>query len=105
MNQIIKDFAKAWETLDAELIFKHLSSHFKYDSQWVFESLDTDSYRSYLKGKFQTLKSKGITIQVEIVEDPYFGGYMLRLIQSGEPIVYRIKIEEGKVIKADMCMF
>lgn len=39
MNNIIEDFCVAWQTLDAELIIKHLDNSFVYDSQWVFESL------------------------------------------------------------------
>ena len=45
INQIVEDIAKAWETLDAELIIANLDETFVYDSQWVLESLDYDGYK------------------------------------------------------------
>ena len=66
MNKIIIDFANAWKTLDPELVIKHLSTDFQYDSQWVFESLDYNEYISYIRGKFNNLKNKGVTIGVKI---------------------------------------
>lgn len=105
MNTVIEDFAKAWETFNPELIIKHLSPDFQYDSQWVFESLDYKGYVDYIRGKFETLKNKKVAIRVEVVDDPYMGGQMLKLIQSGEPIIYRITILDGKVVKGDLCMF
>lgn len=45
MNDIIKDFCVAWQTLNAELIIKHLDASFVYDSQWVFSSLDCEGYK------------------------------------------------------------
>ena len=36
MDSVIKDFAKAWESLNPELIIKHLDPNFQYDSQWAF---------------------------------------------------------------------
>ena len=83
----------------------HLSEDFQYDSQWVLESLDCNGYINYLRSKFCTIKKSGEHIDVEIVEDPYMGGKMLRLHQSGEFGFYRIKVMNGMVVKADMCMF
>lgn len=103
--QILTDFAEAWNTLDAEKIFQHLDDTFIYDSQWVFQSLDYHGYKEYLKGKFETLKSKNISIKADLVNDPYSGGGMIRLIQNGETILYRIRVKNGKVIKGDLCMF
>lgn len=104
-DKIISDFALAWRKLDAELIIKHLAPSFKYDSQWVFESLDKTGYADYLHGKFHTLKSRGISVEVKIVDDPSFGGKMLCLIQGGQPVYYRIKVTDGQIVKGDMCMF
>ena len=53
-EQIIAEFAKAWETLDAELIISNLDESFVYDSQWVLESLDYSGYKEYIQMKFQT---------------------------------------------------
>lgn len=105
METILKDFAKAWETLNPELIIMHLSKDFQYDSQWVFESLDYNDYTNYLRSKFKTLKNNRVSINVEIVEDPYMGGKMLQLHQAEQTIIYRIKVSKGMVVKGDMCMF
>lgn len=105
MNDIIKDFCAAWQTLNAELIIKHLDASFVYDSQWVFNSLDCEGYKDYIRGKFETLKNKGIQIEASIVDDPYCGGQMLMLGQNGQPFYYRIQVKDGKVVKGDMCMF
>lgn len=103
MNEIIEDFCKAWQTLDSTLIIKHLDKNFRYDSQWVFESLDYNGYVEYITGKFQTLKEHRCSISVEIVDDG--GSKMLKLTQNEQICFYRIKISNGKVTKGDMCMF
>lgn len=105
MYTVIDDIANAWRTFNPELIIKHLSPEFQYDSQWVFGSLDYDGYIDYIRGKFESLRQRNTIIDVEIVDDPYCGGQMLRLIQAGKPIIYRIKIKDGLVIKGDLCMF
>ena len=48
-ESITKDCATAWQTLNADLITKHLSHDFKYDSQWVYETLD---YKEYILNTF-----------------------------------------------------
>lgn len=105
MQDIINDLCKAWETLDAELIIKHLDNDFIYDSQWVLYSLNCNQYKEYIQGKFKTLKNNGIQIKASIIDDPYIRGTMLKLNQNGNIYYYRIKIVDDKVIKADMCMF
>ena len=104
MDTIITDFANAWKTFNPELIIKHLSPDFQYNSQWVFESLDYNGYIEYIRNKFETLKQRNIILDVEIVDDSIYGGKMLRIIQAGESIVYRIKTKNAHVIKGDMCM-
>lgn len=105
-EQIVAEFAKAWETLDAELIISNLDECFVYDSQWVLASLNYYGYKDYIQGKFRTIKETGNTPKVKIVPDNYFGGSMIAL-QQGEnaPAFYRIKVKNGKVIKGDLCMF
>jgi hypothetical protein len=103
-DKILADFAKAWQTLDAELIIKYLDDSFVYDSQWFFESLDCEAYKKYLRTKFLTMKEKNAGPLVEIVDDPQ-GGKMLDLDQKGNTACYRIEVKNGKVVKADMCMF
>lgn len=106
INQIVEDIAKAWETLDAELIIANLDETFVYDSQWVLESLDYDGYKEYIRAKFKTIQNTCSAPTVKVVHDGYNGGLMLSLQQgSNAPAYYRIKISNGKVIKGDLCMF
>lgn len=55
-EQIVAELAKAWETLDAELIIANLDNSFVYDSQWVFESLDYEGYKNYIRAKFKAIR-------------------------------------------------
>lgn len=105
-EQIVEEFAKAWEDLNAETIISYLDDSFVYDSQWVFESLDCKRYIEYIRGKFKAIKESNSTPVVEIVPDNYCGGTMIRLKQGDNtPAFYRIEVKDGKVIKGDLCMF
>jgi len=101
---ILTDFAEAWNTLNLELIIKHLSPRFIYDSQWVFNSLDYQGYRDYICGKFETIRKTGNTVKAEIGYND-MGELLLRLNQSGNISFYRIRVENDKVVKGDLCMF
>ncbi len=103
--QILIDFAEAWNTLNAEKLLQHLDDSFVYDSQWALESLDCEGYKKYLRGKFETLRNKGISIKADLVNDTTLGGGMIRLIQNGQTMLYRIIEKDGTVIKGDLCMF
>ena len=104
-EDIINDFAQAWICLDSNLICKHLDKSFKYDSQLVFQSLDCEGYIKYIQEKFQTLTSRGIKLDVKIVDDNSLGGKMLAIKQNESVTYYRIKIKDNKVVKVDLCMF
>ena len=105
-EQIVEEIAKAWETLDADLIIQNIDESFVYNSQWVFESLDYAGYKEYIRGKFQTLKNKKVGPNVKIVPDNFEGGTMIALQQgNNEPCFFRIKVLNGKVIKGDLCAF
>ena len=105
MGKILEDFKKAWNTLDAELIIKHLGASLVYDSQWVYSSLDRDGYAEYIKAKFERIKETGSVVLADIVYDAMTEGEMLRLSQNGESIYYRIKVINNKVVKGDLCQF
>lgn len=102
---ITKDFAKAWQTLDAELIIKHLSPDFIYDSQWVYASLDYKGYIEYIRGKFKTIRESKSEIEVRIIHHSETGGVIAIRQDKGEPGFYVIRIKNGKVTKGDLCMF
>ncbi len=102
--EILTDFAEAWNTLNPELIIKHLSPNFIYDSQWVFNSLDYTGYKDYIRGKFETILKSGNTVKADIGYND-MGELLIRLNQSGKIAFYRIRVEEDKVVKGDLCMF
>ena len=77
----------------------------RYDSQWVFKSLDYSAYIDYIRGKFNTIKNSNTCIKVEIVPDQYNGGSMLEITQGESTVYYRISVKEGKVVKGDLCAF
>ena len=105
-NKLIAILAKAWENLDASELLKYIHPNFQYDSQKVFRSMYADEYPSYITGKFETIKNIGLTMEVSIVDDNYFGGHMVKLIQGGTNVAYlRIKTTDGQISKMDMCMF
>lgn len=101
---ILTDFTEAWNTLNPELIIKHLSPKFIYDSQWVFDSLDHQEYKDYIRGKFETIRKTGNSIKVEM-------GYndmeqlLIRLNQGGKIAFYCIRVEDDMVVKGDLCRF
>ncbi|MBQ7733694.1 MAG: hypothetical protein IJT58_06720 [Synergistaceae bacterium] len=105
-QKLIEILAKAWETLDASELVKYVHDDFEYNSQKVFASMYADEYPAYIVGKFQTIKRTGSKIDVSIVDDNYFGGKMIKLIQDETNVAYlRIKTKDGKISKMDMCMF
>lgn len=110
-KDFVDDITNAWNQLDAELIIKHLDESFIYDSQWVFDSLDFGGYIDYIRGKFATLKNSNSIINAETVIDPHIGGYMTKICQTNPAtnqstnVYYRIKVDNNKIVKGDLCMF
>ncbi len=102
--KILRDFAEAWNTLNPELIIKHLSPEFIYDSQWVFSSLDYHGYKDYIRGKFETIRNTGSSVMAEMGYDER-GELLIQLNQGGNIAFYRIQVENDKVVKGDLCMF
>ena len=104
-ESITKDFATAWQTLNADLITKHLSHDFKYDSQWVYETLDYKEYIEYIRGKFTAIRKSKSEIEVRIIHASETKGIIAIKLDKGEPVFYVIQIKNGKVTKGDLCMF
>ena len=104
-ESITKDFATAWQTLNADLITKHLSPDFKYDSQWVYDTLDYRGYIEYIRGKFVTIRKSKSEIEARIVRASETEGVIAIRQDKGKPTFYVIQIKNGKVIKGDLCMF
>lgn len=106
---IVNDVTRAWNELDADLIIRHLSENFGYDSQWVYDYMLYDEYVEYLRSKFQTIKNSNSVIKAETVEDCYFGGWMTKVIQYDGNIerlaYYRVRVEKNEIIKGDLCLF
>lgn len=109
MKSIVDDITRAWNELDPEFIVRHLSPDFRYDSQWVFDYLTYDGYVEYIRGKYKTLRERGIPIEAVTVEDPHLGGWMTKIVQrlgdKENVCYYRIEMENCLVVKGDLCMF
>ena len=107
-QELLEILAHAWETLDASELLKYIRNNFKYDSQWVFRTMYSDEYRTYIVKKFQTIRQSGSEIKVSIVKDnaSAFDNNMIKLVQNKNHVAYlRIKNKKGKISKMDMCMF
>jgi len=102
--EIYNDFTNAWNNLDAELIVKHLDDSFRYDSEWVFDFLDKDGYSNYIKGKFETIRKTGSKVIAKLGQNS-MGETLIQLNQGGNIAFYRIKVVNGKVVKADLNSF
>ena len=102
--EILADFTEAWNTLNPELIIQHLSPKFIYDSQWVFNSLDYHEYKDYIRGKFETIRKTGSSVKAEMGYNER-GELLIQLNQGGNIAFYRIRVENNKVVKGDLCMF
>ena len=76
--QILQDIQTAWNTLNP---------------------LDYERYISYITGKFNKIRETGCIVEATIVDGA------VRLNQNGSIAFYRVKIENGKIIKGDLCMF
>ena len=110
-ESIVNDVTAAWNQLEPELIIKHLDESFVYDSQWVFESLDFQGYIDYIRNKFAALKRGNSSIKAETITDTYCGGTMTKITQynpetqQSNIAFYRVRINDEKIIKGDLCMF
>ena len=105
-QDLVEILAEAWKSLDASELLNYIHPNFQYDSQWVFASMYADEYPNYITGKFRAIKTSGSKVEVSIVEDNYFGGSMVKLVQDEDKVGYlRIKAADGKISKMDMCMF
>ena len=102
--EILADFTEAWSTLNPELIIQHLSPKFIYDSQWVFNSLDYHEYKDYIRGKSETIRKTGSSVKAEMGYNER-GELLIQLNQGGNIAFYRIRVENNKVVKGDLCMF
>lgn len=109
IKYIVDDVTKAWNELDPELIIKHLSEGFIYESQWIYDYMMRGKYTDYLTGKFNTIRNSNFKIDAKTIPDPYMGGWMTQILQyDGEieiPAYFRIKIENDKIVKGVLCRF
>lgn len=101
-EQIVHDLAEAWRTLNPELLIQHLASEFRYDSMWVFESLDHDRYVDCIRNKFNAIKRSGS--KLEIKEVPGRNAIAIRQ-DNKKSAFYIVQMRDGKIIKGDLTAF
>ena len=101
-EQIVHDLAEAWRTLNPELLIQHLAPGFRYDSMWVFDSLDHDGYVDYIRGKFNVIKRSDSKLIIQ--EVPRRNAIAIKQ-DNNEPAYYIIQIKDGKIVKGDLMAF
>lgn len=103
-KELVIEFAKAWNNLDASYVYDLLAEDFHYASQWVFAEIENKTdYLEYLEGKFKAIKSSDSNVTAELGQ--YDNDYCLVVAQdSNNHTTFIIKTEEGVMKRADMCM-
>lgn len=98
-KHMLHAFYQAWNKLDTSIIEKYLHPKLKYSSDWVFDILPSKvEFVHYLKGKFETLKKRGVIPDVELVE--INNKLWLKFNQNNELAFLDVKISEGYIIEA-----
>jgi hypothetical protein len=101
---LAEKYAEAWRKLDAEIIFPFLADDFTYGSMWVFQELDLEGYKTYLRGKFDAIRK---TDSAPDVKTGYSenGDVCVGLNQGGRNAYIHLKEENGKLKSAYMMAF
>jgi|GEM_PF-749986 len=119
--QLVTIYAKAWNTLNPEVIEPYLAEDVAYESQQVLSALvGKEEVFDYLKGKMQTIRKNLLQSDV-YAEIGYCGnqeGYNVQVwsANQGKPCVLMaqgnpdevlalvlLKTEEGKIKRVDIC--
>ncbi len=119
--ELVKLYAKAWNTLTFETIEPHLDDDVIYESQQVFSSLNgKNEVADYLRGKMATIKRVVYKSDV-YAEIGYCGSQNNQAVQvlsayNGRPCVLMsqgdiskvlalvlLEVESGKVKRIDIC--
>ena len=65
----LSKLAEAYQKYDASIIEPYLADDMHYASMWVFHEMTSkQEYLEYLTGKLQTMKSKGVHMEFQIVK-------------------------------------
>ena len=121
-EQAVYEFARAWNTLDPELIIAHLADDAVYESQNVLEPLrGREAIADYLRGKMATIRAHpeaAVRAELGYVGDQYgqaamlgFPGQMtgrpcVLLAQGASPEPQTLVLLEGdggRIRRVDVC--
>lgn len=60
-TELLIEYAKAWNHLNADFLEPILADDFTYESQWVFAAMHGKAkYLEYIRGKFETIRKGDI---------------------------------------------
>lgn len=105
MDQILNDFCQAWLTYDSELIFKHLADDFTFINHLSQATLDLVGYKNHINSKFEIFRTRESIYDVNILDDPFFGGKMVQISQDGNSIFYRFQISDNQIHQAILSIY
>lgn len=118
--ELVKLYAKVWNTLKPELIESYLADDVVYESQQVFSSLDgKEVVFDYLKGKMQTIRDniQQSKVYAEVGYSRSYRGYYIEtkyepegrpcvVLAQGNPdevvALVLLEIGEGKIKRIDI---
>ena len=109
-QDIVTEYAKAYNNLNAVYIKEHLAEDFKYASQWVFEEIESKKeYLKYLENKFTALRNS--TKKIVARMGSYNNKSCIALYQidmskkvDTQVAILLMKFENEKIISANLCM-
>lgn len=133
-EELVRQYAKAWNHLDVNYLEPYLSDDFHYESQYVFSAITSKAeYLEYLSGKFNTIKeaneegdsllsaeigyynNEPCIVLLQIHDEPKLTGTLTRKIVKGKEewvsvtskaieTVLLVECYEGKIVRGDICL-
>lgn len=106
-SELLIEYAKAWNNLDASYLENLMAEDFIYESQWVFTPmLGRLNYLNYIRQKFQTIRTSGNipTAEIGYFENKIFDTTKpcIILTQGEKQRCLIIESENGKMKRADL---
>lgn len=106
-TELLIEYAKAWNRLDAEFLKPILADDFEYTSQWVFETMQgKDKYMAYISEKFESIRKSD---KIPLAEVAFYRNIQSKahkpclLITQGEvKVALLIEIHNDKIISANL---
>ena len=107
-EQALRAYATMMNTLDASQLEPLLADDFHYESQWVFDEIESKTaYLEYIVPKLETIRKSGATVWAEMGSlNREFPGPCVVMAQGEKDNLMAVvlaKVEDGKVKRLDLC--